>query len=489
MLALGLKLAFFALSLLGLIGCWAVLLPLAWATKSYWAPLVYAVAILELNGVFCLGMIWRMDPTVTPRAFCIAEVLVTGCGTFVIIGLLAAITTWTFVYVSKPKEWAEVPVLPWRFHYLLPMLLFPLLASAVNITVVVFFYSNTTEPFEGLNCVVRPPWIQFVGFAGTPFIVTIPCLWLTALSIIRLRRTLQHIRRARHSLDQEHTPSQASPKSGLTPPTPRAITVPSPSASTLARMSRSERQQPNISGSLSLRHERAITLDTPSPVTSGSTSTSSGSGRYFTASSHVSSYPSTRSSRSRRSDRSFDTVSSVVFAPRRAPRTLDTLSEGVGLTQTVPVPPMPTLPPIASNSNSNISRGTTRSSSLAFSIQNHDRISVNQITLDENRDGPYETLSTLTDKSPATRPSRGANLPELPSLVIRLLVFQIAIIATHFLSFITPFVDAISFTRSGGTAAPASVGTQHVALVLAGWVPVFVFATYIRTCRKASVVT
>ncbi|KAJ7626459.1 hypothetical protein B0H17DRAFT_963413 [Mycena rosella] len=194
MLPFGLKLAWFALSLSGLIGCWAVLLPLAWAMQSYWGPIAYAAGITALEGVFCLGaMVWKMNPATMPRAFCTAQVLVTGVATFFLIGVLAAITTATTVYVAKPKNWGahdDHTVLPWRFYYVLPMVLFPVLASAVHITFVIFF--DTFDPVDGLTCIAHPLWqvlIRFLGYAGTPFIITIPCLWLTLMSVVRVMRT------------------------------------------------------------------------------------------------------------------------------------------------------------------------------------------------------------------------------------------------------------------------------------------------------------
>jgi hypothetical protein len=41
---------------IGLFGCWAVLLPLAWAIQSYWGPIAYAAGITALEGLFCLGL-------------------------------------------------------------------------------------------------------------------------------------------------------------------------------------------------------------------------------------------------------------------------------------------------------------------------------------------------------------------------------------------------------------------------------------------------
>ncbi|KAJ7881931.1 hypothetical protein B0H13DRAFT_1629678 [Mycena leptocephala] len=49
-------------------------------------------------------------------------------------------------------------------------------------------------------------------------------------------------------------------------------------------------------------------------------------------------------------------------------------------------------------------------------------------------------------------------------------VTRSAIIAVHLLSSITPIVDIIS-----ARSEAAALGTQHVALLLAGWAPVVIF--------------
>jgi hypothetical protein len=140
-----------------------------------------------------------MNPASMPKAFCtgtlrfyapqrlaaeglyVAQVLVTGLAAFFLIGVLAAITTATTFYVAKPKQWGLhdnnvwvlstsypllsllmlVRVLPWRYYYLLPMLFFPLLASAVHITFVVFF--DSFDPVDGLSCAAHPLWrVNFI---------------------------------------------------------------------------------------------------------------------------------------------------------------------------------------------------------------------------------------------------------------------------------------------------------------------------------------
>ncbi|KAJ7203810.1 hypothetical protein GGX14DRAFT_328220, partial [Mycena pura] len=202
MLSFGLKLVWFSLSLSGVIGCWAVLLPLAWATQSYWAPLSYAVAITGLQGIFCIGLVWGMNPPAMPVPFCLVQVIVAGLAASFLAGVLAAITSATTVYVAKPKQWGTqngTAVFKWQSYYLVPMGLFPLLATTVQATFVIYF--ATFNNADGMTCAPHPLWLRFLGYAGPPFLITIPCLWLTLLSVLRVLRTYQHIRRARRSVD------------------------------------------------------------------------------------------------------------------------------------------------------------------------------------------------------------------------------------------------------------------------------------------------
>ncbi|KAJ7070391.1 hypothetical protein B0H15DRAFT_114822 [Mycena belliarum] len=461
MLPFGLKLAWFALSLSGLIGCWAVLLPLAWAIKSYWGPIAYAVGITALEGVFCIGLIWKMDPVNLPLAFCLVQVLVMGLAVFMIIGALAAITTASAIYIAKPKQWGlqdENPILPWRYHYLLPMMLFPILASTVHVILVVFY--DTFNVADGLTCAEYPLWMAFAGYAGTPFLITIPCLWLSAVSALRVRRTHKHIKRARRSVNFDaldhftvrpvRRKSRQSLQTQTTPPpTPRAITAPSPGSSTMLQKAREEHRQ---AVNPVLRQEKAMNFHLPfSPPFPEYTYTTPRPGH-----------------RSQMSDDSFDTVSSVSFlaidVKERPARTFEYSAAEDDEVRT----------PLRSLRSYVTPTGTQRSTQSG-SVHNSDRISITQLAfglgnadLSESTEHPWATRSAaeftlpsqLSYKSPA----------ELPSTVRSFLIFQFAIIAIHLLSSITPLIDAIS-----SHAEPTALGTQHVALLLAAWAPVLIF--------------
>ncbi|KAJ7763403.1 hypothetical protein B0H16DRAFT_493071 [Mycena metata] len=456
MLSFGLKLVWFSLSLSGLIGCWAVLLPLARAIQSYWAPIAYAIGITALEGIFCLGLVWRMNPPNIPRAFCLAQVLISGLATFFVVGVLAALTTATTIYVAKPKQWGgqnDPFILPWRFYYLLPVMLFPLLASIVQITFVLFF--DAFEPVDGLNCVARPLWIQLLGYAGTPYLVTIPCLWLTVVSTIRVTRTHGHIRRARRSVNIENLDSftviqqrksRLSLKTGTTPPTPRAITSPSPTQSGVARMTSESHRQPV---NAVLREERIKSFHLPFLPPSPD---------YMTADS---------GHRSRNSQDSFETVSSVSFAEMTSKSSKSTPAGGSNEKDDIITPLRP-----VDNSPHGTTRSTRRSSR---SIHNSDRISITQLAfsmqnVDSTDTSQYFSYSSrnssISRKVPT--PTEYRNPSKLSSIVRSLIIFQFAIICIHLLSSITPLIDIISST-------PTAFGTQHVALVLAAWAPVIIF--------------
>ncbi|KAJ7785271.1 hypothetical protein DFH07DRAFT_935052 [Mycena maculata] len=446
-----------------LIGCWAVLLPLAWALQSYWGPIAYAVGITGLEGIFCLGLIWNMNPANMPRAFCITQVLVSASATFFLVGVLVVMTTATTIYVAKPKQWDAqnaTAILQWRFYYLLPLVLFPLLASIVHVIFVVFF--DTFEASDGLNCIARPLWIRFLGYAGTPFLLTIPCLWLTLLSAIRVVRTHQHIRRARRSVNFDNIdhfttiPQRKSHQSLTTgtPPTPRAITVPSPSSSYILRMASEARRQPISSV---LRDEKIRNFHLPFPPASP---------EYITASS---------GHRSQRSEDSSDTNSSVSFAEMKSksPRPLGNLNDTEEEDITTPL-----------RSFNGSLNNTTRNTRVSSSIHNSDRISITQLAFslrngeDLREDSDYfhyysgETSWVSVPPIHSLTPlPRYRKTSELSSLVLSFIIFQFAIISIHLLSAITPLIDIVS----AKSRPPTELGTQHIALLLAGWAPVVIF--------------
>ncbi|KAF7320554.1 Fungal-trans domain-containing protein [Mycena chlorophos] len=206
-LSLGLKVAWLALTVVGVLGCWAVLFTLAFGVSRLgsgraWAPLVCAAGVTLLEGIFALGFIWRIEPQSMPLDFCIFQVIGFGVSSFFMAGLLAALTTATSTYIAKPKLWSTIEtsgVLRWRTYYLLPLLVFPLLATIVQATFVVSFADFDLA--GGLACAPRPLWLRFLSYAGPPLLVSLPSAGFTIRSVARVLTTHAHIRRARRSVN------------------------------------------------------------------------------------------------------------------------------------------------------------------------------------------------------------------------------------------------------------------------------------------------
>lgn len=199
LLPFSLKIVWFCLSLSGLLGCWVAMLAFGRALRAYELPLLYCVGCTLLEGSFCIGMLWKMDPFQMPRAFCTAQVTFIGFGTFVITGAAASISIGTSFIVLKPKPRAnrEKSAIAWRHRYFLLVLVFPLVALSVQLAVM-FFYSHwPVQRAEDFNCDFAGGliWIRFVSYAGTPLLLSIPCFCLSVKSIIHLikvNRCLHH---------------------------------------------------------------------------------------------------------------------------------------------------------------------------------------------------------------------------------------------------------------------------------------------------------
>ncbi|KAF8999070.1 hypothetical protein BDQ17DRAFT_1246859 [Cyathus striatus] len=199
MLSFGLKVAWFVLSLTGLMLCWIVMWALSRTVGTVWGPLLYAIGCTMLQGIFCLGMIYKMDPFLMPRAFCIAQTVIIGHSTFLMNGVAGAFAVATSLTVLKPKTWglSSDVALKWRNIYYIPVVIFPFLATVVHIAFVFVF--DSSKPSDNLHCDSSDPeWVRFLGYAGLPFLVSIPCMYLSVKSVFRVYKTNQHIQRARH---------------------------------------------------------------------------------------------------------------------------------------------------------------------------------------------------------------------------------------------------------------------------------------------------
>ncbi|KAJ3782205.1 hypothetical protein GGU10DRAFT_390026 [Lentinula aff. detonsa] len=248
MLPYSLKLVWFSLSLSGLISCWAVLSAFALAIRSYWLALLYCIGCTILQGMFCLGLIWRMDPFLMPRSFCIAQTLLSGFASFLLTGVCATFSMITSLAISSSGAWnmTSAKMYAWHPNYTLTLIIFPLLASVAQITTVLRL--NAAQPTDGFACDAnRPEWVRFLSYAGIPLVFSIPFSCFGLMAIIRMSRSQQRIiERYRNSTEHANSKNFTSlplkrihrkdmsnflgSRSSPTPiPTPRAIPSPSPS--------------------------------------------------------------------------------------------------------------------------------------------------------------------------------------------------------------------------------------------------------------------
>ncbi|KDR72530.1 hypothetical protein GALMADRAFT_751821 [Galerina marginata CBS 339.88] len=203
MLSFGLKIAWFVLSLTGLLGCWTVLLAFGRVVGSLWGPFLFGFGNLLLQGMFCLGMIYRMDPFAMPRSFCIAQTIIITSGVFVLTGVSSALSLATTMAVLKPKMWADgTRALRWRPIYVYPAVVFPIVASTIHAVLVLTL--NSAHPSDDMHCdSTSPEWVRFFGYAGVPFVVSWISIYLTIKSIIRVHKTNQHLQRARPDVSRD----------------------------------------------------------------------------------------------------------------------------------------------------------------------------------------------------------------------------------------------------------------------------------------------
>ncbi|KAG1819372.1 hypothetical protein EV424DRAFT_1618864, partial [Suillus variegatus] len=181
MLPFALKVVWFALSFSGIFACWIVLTVFARAIQSYWGPMLYCIFATILQGIFCLGMIYNMNPYDMPPAFCKAQTFIIYYSALSVTGVCAAFTMATTRAVVWPSSvlMTASSTLVWRNQYLLPIVVFPL--GALGVAIPVLLSLHAIQPTDDLHCdATHPIWGRFLGYAGISMILTIPCFFLSA---------------------------------------------------------------------------------------------------------------------------------------------------------------------------------------------------------------------------------------------------------------------------------------------------------------------
>ncbi|KAJ7096780.1 hypothetical protein B0H15DRAFT_774172 [Mycena belliarum] len=166
MLSFALKLVWFVLCIIGTVISWVVLVAFGSLLGSRWVPMSFCIALTVLEGMFCLGMIWRMDPFRMPRSFCVAQAILIHVSTYVLTGLSMAFCIATNFHILRPKTWANLeqcvfPLFPlrtntrarslrWRRVYIIPVIVYPATISVVQITLNLHF--NAIQPTDEMHC-------------------------------------------------------------------------------------------------------------------------------------------------------------------------------------------------------------------------------------------------------------------------------------------------------------------------------------------------
>ncbi|KAI0694210.1 hypothetical protein BC835DRAFT_1350515 [Cytidiella melzeri] len=194
MLLYGWKIVCFVISLSGLLSSW-IALPVypRFISGSSWVPVVFGIANTVLQSMFCIGLVWQMDPFQMPQAFCIAQSTLTQASWSCIAGLTAAMccaTAASSSNIALTRGLVQIATtLPSRVFLIL---IFPTLVFALNLGFSLRF--DAIQPQDSLNCdATQPFWIRLLGYAGTSLSLSVPSFILSCITALRLmkRATLQ----------------------------------------------------------------------------------------------------------------------------------------------------------------------------------------------------------------------------------------------------------------------------------------------------------
>ncbi|KAI0065274.1 hypothetical protein BV25DRAFT_1774186, partial [Artomyces pyxidatus] len=198
MQSFALKTVWFVLAVLGIPATWIVLLPFSSVIGVRWAPMLYCISITVLEGIFSLGMIWKMDPYRMPHAFCVTQAVLIALAAHVLTGLLACFTWATFMAVFKPHSIhttaTYVRSLAWRNVYIIFVGLLPALASTAHLVIVLKL--DAVQPTDDMHCDASYPlWPRVLSYAGAPLLISVPCFVVSIFTAVRVVKVHAEARR------------------------------------------------------------------------------------------------------------------------------------------------------------------------------------------------------------------------------------------------------------------------------------------------------
>ncbi|KAH8083340.1 hypothetical protein BXZ70DRAFT_581570 [Cristinia sonorae] len=505
MLSFGLRVTWFSLSLSGLLSSWAVFPAFARATGERWMPLLYSAANTVLQGIFCLGLIWGMDPFGMPHSFCVAQSILVHASWACLAGICTAIT------LSNASRVFHKSTLLVRLAA--PLFRGALVAGApcavLAAQAVVIYELNAAQPVEGMYCDgSMPTWVRTLGYAGASLLLVVPSFTLSFLTVVHVTRS-----RRKHSLSPTYSPSNPV-DDGLTslPTRNRAKrkTNRTPNDSPQIRQDLSPTAQSSIEPlfpSSRTIYPIPSMPDSPSTITPpGRAKTVSRRARYHLPYDWIETRysPEHTQEPSIREQRQAPTVPSPAPSPSPTPGAIHFVSasdvSSTRASSRVISPALSTdmekesirlhiFSGFSSDGRFLSEMDDTNSGSMKWARKSEDSSAEVKSELvfahddeDDVEHGPtdfvYEEMglswrpSRQVDSSSSIRPTLSA---------WPILVFQTLASSVQLLAAISPLIDVAS-----RASTPSAFGTQHVALLLAAWLPCIVFGVPLvfRRCLR-----
>ncbi|KZP19986.1 hypothetical protein FIBSPDRAFT_1045214 [Athelia psychrophila] len=486
MLLFALKAVWFALCALGTVATWFVLWFLGKATNTYWLPILYCVGLTILEGMFCLGMIYHMDPYQMPRSFCLAQIftisfsalLLTGVCLTVILAVSTAVI-WPYSTDASPQS-----ALRWKWGYLVPLLVIPVTFASAQLALVIKY--DAYSPSDNIHCDVTGPylWLALLGYAGMPALESLPCFAINIVAVFRVHSMYKSHQRTgaeskssspescKKDADQTQTHSQgtaeprppSSPYSSSTisrssrdldldleaptwtPPSPAVMSTHSSSFAKIGRAPPTPQFRPVVSPPpLSLRYSYSSQSQSRSPVRGpGSSHASSSSRERYSSAPRARPWSGAESFELHRKDGidGSDGISVVDAYESTAALTRHWPGVGAGAFAFVP---------------------------RTEAVQEDWNMEKEEIAGDYI-DITQEPIAVSWDElsQPQTPPDAQASFM---SLIWRLVLFFLFFFLVQILVTLSTIIDV-----SRGSHALTPFGTQHVALLLAAWGPSVIFA-------------
>ncbi|CAL1709121.1 unnamed protein product [Somion occarium] len=186
MVPFGLKIVWFSLSLSGLLGSWAALPAFIRTARSSWLPVVYSIANTILQGMFCLGLIWRLEPSRIPHAFAEAQTALIHASWTCIAGVCLLGSSATASLPHKGLSWLNS--LQCRYDTAMRIIFLGFLPVVVIATQLAIIKGlNVTLAGDGMFCdAFNPVWVRLVGYSGLVPFLAIPSLVISVTTSIRI---------------------------------------------------------------------------------------------------------------------------------------------------------------------------------------------------------------------------------------------------------------------------------------------------------------